>query len=161
MCAGLCLNQLRPVVFRSEIKYETSLLRQRPCPGSCSANLRPTRTVLLMSSSATGLKMALSAYTVQTLYVLYIFTGLAIFLMVFRVVLRRVRGQQWNLSDYLTMVCMFFLLARTSMIHVVLVWGTNNVPRIYRHHHNFTDKEIYQRETASKLLLVSRTMYNT
>jgi hypothetical protein len=105
--------------------------------------------------------MALSAYTTQTLYVLYIFTGLAIFLMVFRVILRRVRGQQWNLSDYLTMACMFFLLARTSMIHVVLVWGTNNVPRIYRHFHDFTEQEIYQRETASKLLLVSRTMYNT
>jgi hypothetical protein len=114
-----------------------------------------------MSSSGTDFKMALSAYTTQTLYILYIFTGLAIFLMVFRVILRRVRGQQWNLSDYLTIVCMFCLLARTSMIHVVLVWGTNNVPRVYRRFHTFTEKEIYQRETGSKLLLVSRTMYNT
>ncbi|KAE9366783.1 hypothetical protein N431DRAFT_495177 [Stipitochalara longipes BDJ] len=105
--------------------------------------------------------MALSDYTTQTLYILYIFTGFAMFLMIFRVILRRVRGQKWNLSDYLTMSCMFFLLARTSMIHVVLVWGTNNVPKIYRHFHTFTEKEIYQRETASKLLLVSRTMYNT
>lgn len=106
-------------------------------------------------------KISLSEYTIQTLYILYIFTGLAIFLMVFRVVLRRVRGQQWNVSDYLTMVCMFCLLARTSMIHVVLVWGTNNVPKFYRHFHTFTPTEVYQRETASKLLLVSRTMYNT
>ena len=110
---------------------------------------------------STELEIALSQYTTQTLYVLYVFTAFAMFLMVFRVVLRRVRGQDWNISDYLTMACMFFLLARTSMIHVVLVWGTNNVPKIYRHYHTFTDKEIYQRETASKLLLASRTMYNT
>jgi hypothetical protein len=115
----------------------------------------------MSNSSVTDFKMALLEYTTQTLYVLYIFSGFAMFLMVFRVILRRVRGQRWNLSDYLTFVSMFCLLARTSMIHVVLVWCTNNVPKFYRHFHTFTQKEIYQRETASKLLLVSRTFYNT
>jgi hypothetical protein len=105
--------------------------------------------------------MALPEYTLQTLYILYVFTVLAIFLMGFRLILRRVRGQKWNLSDYLTMVCMLCLLARTAMVHVVLVWGTNNVTRVYRHNHVFSQTEIYQRETGSKLILTSRTFYNT
>ena len=105
--------------------------------------------------------MVLSSETMQTLVILYICSGYAISLMGFRVVLRRVKGLEWNVSDYLTMVCVVALIARTSMIHVVLIWGTNNVPLFYRVLHIFGAEEIYQRETGSKLLLASRFFYIT
>ncbi|EPE33953.1 hypothetical protein GLAREA_06966 [Glarea lozoyensis ATCC 20868] len=105
--------------------------------------------------------MALSADTVQTLAFLWVFTWLAMFLMALRIVMRRYRGQKLDISDRITMVCMICLLARLSFIHVVLIWGTNNIPKKVRAKLVFTATDIYQRETASKLLLTSRTWYNT
>ena len=105
--------------------------------------------------------MVFSSETIQTLAILYICSGYAISLMGFRLVLRRINGLKWDVSDFLTMVCVVALIARISMIHVVLVWGTNVVPAFYRVFYVFGKEEIYQRETGSKLLLASRFFYNT
>lgn len=106
-------------------------------------------------------KMAVSADTIQTIIILYVFTWLAMGLMVARLVLRRYRGQTWDPSDYITMICMACLLARMSFVHVVLVWGSNNVTAAYRQKHVFGQREIYERTVGSKLTLVNRVFYNT
>lgn len=97
----------------------------------------------------------------QTIVVLYVFTWLGEFLMVARLFMRQYRGQKWDLSDYITMVCMVLLVARMSFVHVVLVWGSNNLTAAYREKHVFSPEEIYRRTVGSKLTLVNRTFYNT
>ena len=105
--------------------------------------------------------MALSAENLQTIIIVYVFTWLGMLLMTARLILRRYRGQEWDLSDYMTMVCMVCLLARMSFIHVILVWGSNNLTAAYRKNHVFGQAEIYRRTVGSKLTLVNRTFYNT
>lgn len=105
--------------------------------------------------------MALPADVIQTLAFLYVFTNLAMSLMALRIFMRKFRGQKLDASDKITMICMMCILARLALLHVVLIWGTNNIPKSIRATMVFTPVDIYQRETASKLLLVSRTMYNT
>ncbi|KAF4634785.1 hypothetical protein G7Y89_g3313 [Cudoniella acicularis] len=99
--------------------------------------------------------------TVQTLVLLWVFTFLAMSLMGLRLLMRKIRGQKLDLADKLTAVCMICLMSRLAFIHVVLVWGSNNVPPSYRERHIFSDTEIYQREIGSMLTIVSRPFYNT
>ena len=106
-------------------------------------------------------KMALSSDTVQTLVILWVFTWLAIALMVVRLTMRKVRGQKFDASDKLTMLCMFFLAARCAVVHVILIWGSNNMTQAFRKNQVFGVQEIYRREMGSKLTLVNRTFYNT
>lgn len=46
------------------------------------------------------------------------------------------------------------LLARMAMVHMVLIWGTNNAITA-----GLTDIQLRNRERGSKLVLVSRIMY--
>ena len=105
--------------------------------------------------------MALSPEDVQTLVIMWVFTWLAMALMALRLVMRKVRGQKFDPSDKITMLCMFFLIGRCAMIHVVLIWGSNNVTKTFRESHVFGAREIYEREVGSKLTLVNRTFYNS
>jgi hypothetical protein len=103
---------------------------------------------------------ALSQDSLQTLIIMWVFTWVAMAIMVLRLALRKVRRQAFDISDYLTMVAMFCLLMRNGAIHVVLVWGTNNMSAALRAG-KFSEEEIYQRTVGSKLTLVNRVFYNT
>lgn len=46
------------------------------------------------------------------------------------------------------------LLARMGLVHVVLIWGTNNATS-----EGMTSLEIQHREIGSRLVLASRIMY--
>jgi hypothetical protein len=105
--------------------------------------------------------MALEADTVQTLAFLWVFTWLAMFLMGLRIFMRRYRNQKLDVGDKITIICMICMIVRLAFIHVVLVWGTNNIPPNERAKIDFTLMEIYRRRVGSKLLLTSRTWYNT
>jgi hypothetical protein len=105
--------------------------------------------------------MALEADTVQTLAFLWVFTWLAMFLMGLRIFMRRYRNQKLDVGDKITIICMICMIVRLAFIHVVLVWGTNNIPPNERPKIDFTLMEIYRRRVGSKLLLTSRTWYNT
>lgn len=59
------------------------------------------------------------------------------------------------------MLCMFFLAARCAVVHVILIWGSNNMTHAFRKNQVFGVQEIYRREMGSKLTLVNRTFYNT
>jgi hypothetical protein len=86
------------------------------------------------------------------------FLGLAI--MFLRLIMRRFRRQKFNCSDYLTMVAILCLMARTAFTSVVVLWGNNNFTDEYRAMNNFSSREIYQREVGSKFTIVNRVNYN-
>ncbi|KAL4967393.1 uncharacterized protein BDV14DRAFT_198123 [Aspergillus stella-maris] len=93
-----------------------------------------------------------------TLALVGVFGGLSIILMAIRLFMRKYRHQDFILSDYLTMVCIVFILARSAMTTVVLLWGNNNMTRPAP---DLTDLEIYHRTVGSKLTLANRAIYNT
>ncbi|KAL4905296.1 hypothetical protein BDW74DRAFT_178293 [Aspergillus multicolor] len=93
-----------------------------------------------------------------TLALVGVFGGLSIILMILRLFMRKYRNQAFILSDYLTMVCILFVLTRSGLTTVVLLWGNNNMKRPAL---DLTDVEIYQRTVGSKMTLANRAVYNT
>jgi hypothetical protein len=103
----------------------------------------------------------LSSDTLQTVIILWVFTWAAMGIMTLRLVMRKLRHERFGPSDYVTMACMFCLLVRNGMNHVVLIWGTNDVTEAFRASYVFTADDIYQREVGSKLVIINRLFYNT
>lgn len=103
--------------------------------------------------------MAMDEETKRTLILVYVFGFLTIGLMTVRLVMRKVRRQSFNLSDYLTMCAIVFIMSRCSLSSVILLWGNNNVSD--RETHVFTEKDIYQRRIGSQLTMANRVIYNT
>jgi hypothetical protein len=99
--------------------------------------------------------------TQVTIVITWVFTWLAEALMTLRLLMRKFRKQRFDISDYLTIAAMAFLIVRLGLVHVVLVWGTNNISAAYRQSNVFPDQEIWQREVGSKLTLASRAVYAT
>jgi hypothetical protein len=97
----------------------------------------------------------------KTIVMVAVFGFCGALLMLSRLAVRKVRRQKFNLSDYLTMVALACLFARTGFTTVVVLWGNNNLTAAYRASNTFTAVEIYQREVGSKLTLVNRITYNT
>ncbi|KAL4918101.1 hypothetical protein BDW62DRAFT_217728 [Aspergillus aurantiobrunneus] len=93
-----------------------------------------------------------------TLTLVGVFGGLSILLMAVRLFMRKYRRQDFILSDYLTMVCIVFVLARSALTTVVLLWGNNNMTRPAL---GLTDLEIYRRTVGSQMTLANRAVYNT
>lgn len=125
---------------------------------------------------------AMSDDTRTTLILVGVLGFFAIFLMGVRLVLRKRRGQPFNLSEYVsayhdylvgdyaehigntsyfTMVAIFCLVGRSVFTTIVLLWENNNISASLRASHVFTDDEIYRRTVGSKLTLVNRAVYNT
>ena len=97
----------------------------------------------------------------RTIVLLAVFGALAAAIMILRLVLRQVRGQNFNLSDHMTMVAIFLIVLRSTLTTIVVLWQNNNVTADYRLNHTFSANEIYQREVGSKLTLANRIFYNT
>ncbi|CRK45052.1 hypothetical protein BN1723_006422 [Verticillium longisporum] len=104
----------------------------------------------------------LAAMDHPTLIIIHwLFSWIALAIMVVRLIWRKVAKQAFNLGDYLTMAACVFVVARMGIIHMVLTWKTNNMPAAYRENHVFTPKEIHQREIGSKLSLTARVVYSS
>lgn len=99
--------------------------------------------------------------TDPTLLIVWICTWTAIAVMSLRLILVKVNTKPFSMGDYLTMGAIFCALARLSLIHVVLIWGSNNVTSKFRATHHFTQQEIYHREIGGKLTIVNRLFYNS
>ncbi|KAH6974363.1 hypothetical protein BKA56DRAFT_591237 [Ilyonectria sp. MPI-CAGE-AT-0026] len=97
----------------------------------------------------------------RTVLALWLFSCPALVIMGLRLVLRKVAKQPFNLGDYLTMAACVCCVARLSMTHVVLIWGTNNVSAAIRKTHVFSPEEIYRRTIGSKLAITARCFYNS
>ncbi|KAE8147586.1 hypothetical protein BDV25DRAFT_30307 [Aspergillus avenaceus] len=96
-----------------------------------------------------------------TIVALWVLTWCTVGLISLRLILRKVRGKALVLGDYLSLCAILCALIRLALVHVIVIWGTNNMPQIVRQTHHFTSQEIYQREIASKFTLVNRVFYNT
>lgn len=96
-----------------------------------------------------------------TIIIVWTFSWVAITIMAVRILWQRLQMRQLNLGDYLTMGAIFCAIARVAIIHVVLIWGSNNVTATFRATHHFSSTELYQREVGSKLTLVNRVFYNS
>ncbi|KAK5787868.1 hypothetical protein VI817_010365 [Penicillium citrinum] len=92
----------------------------------------------------------------STIILLWVFTWIAISLIVSRLVLRKWKGFHFNLGDYFSMGAILCALVRLALVHVILIWGTNNMTRKFRDTHTFTLEEIHRREIASKFVLANR-----
>jgi hypothetical protein len=89
------------------------------------------------------------------------FCCLAILVMTIRLTYRRVAKRPFGWGDGLTMGAVICVLTRLALMHVVLIWGSSNVPREYQLAHNYTETEIHHREIGSKLSISNRFIYVT
>ncbi|KAF2129710.1 hypothetical protein P153DRAFT_314846 [Dothidotthia symphoricarpi CBS 119687] len=97
----------------------------------------------------------------KTVIIHHLFTGLALITMALRLLCRQIVFHKFNFGDYCTMVGMLCAAARGGIIHVVLVWGTNNMSSQARAQIDFTPEEIYRRTIGSKLTIANRPIYNS
>lgn len=82
-------------------------------------------------------------------------------IMVTRLAMRKVRGQRFDISDYLTMGAIACLAARCSSATIIVLWGNNNLTSADRASKLFDATEIYQREIGSKVTLCDRVFHST
>jgi hypothetical protein len=77
---------------------------------------------------------------------------------------RLIRNNKLFAEDKVMLLSTIPLLARMGLIHVVLLWGTNNVDLSYLDadaaaNHVSTEQEIWRRTMGSKLVLAARIFY--
>lgn len=89
-----------------------------------------------------------------TLLVSWWCTGFALAIILVRLSGRYVRTEKLFREDKIMAWSIIPLLARMGLVHLVLIWGTNNAITT-----GLTDVQIRQREMGSKLVLASRIMY--
>jgi hypothetical protein len=80
-----------------------------------------------------------------------IFCALIILL---RLAVRVIRTERLFAEDKTAALALVPLFIRMAFVHVILLYGTNNVDTA-----NLTPDEIHQREIGSRLVLVSRFFY--
>ncbi|KAL2886359.1 pth11-like integral membrane [Ceratocystis lukuohia] len=91
-----------------------------------------------------------------TLGLHWAFTWLTVIIITTRLIWRKILRQPYLLGDWLSIAALLCVLARLGLIHVVLIWGTSNIPAALRAKLKFTPDEIYRREIGSKLSLANR-----
>ena len=89
-----------------------------------------------------------------TLIVCWWCTAFALTIILFRVAGRYIRTEKLFPEDVIALCCAAPILARMALVHVVLLWGTNNVVTA-----GLTAQEVAQREVGSRLVLGSRVFY--
>lgn len=89
-----------------------------------------------------------------TLLVSWWCTGFALTIIVFRLAGRYIRIEHLFREDKIMALAIMPILFRMGLVHVVLLWGTNNTVTT-----GLSREAIYQREIGSRLVLVSRIMY--
>jgi hypothetical protein len=89
-----------------------------------------------------------------TLLVSWWCTFYAITIILFRVCGRYIRTERVFVEDGVMILAVIPLLIRIALVHVVLLYGTNNTDTT-----GLTTLEIEHRETGSQLVLASRIMY--
>jgi hypothetical protein len=96
-----------------------------------------------------------------TLIIHWAFSVCAFFLISLRLFLRKYRRLNFTQGDYCAMGAFFCALVRLALIHIVLIWGTNNMPAALRETLYFSAQDIRQREIGSKCVLADRFFYNS
>jgi hypothetical protein len=82
-------------------------------------------------------------------------TCFALAIIFVRLVGRMVRNNQLFKEDKIMFASVIPLLARMGLVHVILLWGTNNVDTSK----GLNDNDIHHRAIGSKLVLAARIFY--
>ncbi|KAL8695292.1 MAG: hypothetical protein Q9218_000191 [Villophora microphyllina] len=89
-----------------------------------------------------------------TLLVSWWCTGFGLAIILVRICGRYIRTERLFREDKIMALSMIPLLGRMALVHVILIWGTNNTTI-----NGLTPQDISHREIGSRLVLVSRIMY--
>lgn len=89
-----------------------------------------------------------------TLLVCWWCTLFAAVIILFRVCGRYIRTERLFREDSLAFACLIPLFCRMALVHVILLYGTNNAITT-----GLTAEEIRHREIGSRLVLASRVFY--
>ncbi|APA09108.1 hypothetical protein SS1G_03001 [Sclerotinia sclerotiorum 1980 UF-70] len=89
-----------------------------------------------------------------TLLVCWWCTLFSAVIILFRVCGRYIRTEKLFKEDWLALACLIPLFCRMALVHVVLLFGTNNAII-----EDFSERALYRRAIGSKLVLVSRIFY--
>ncbi|KAI4237527.1 MAG: hypothetical protein LQ349_001770 [Xanthoria aureola] len=89
-----------------------------------------------------------------TLLVSWWCTGFALAIILVRICGRYIRTERLFREDIFMACSMIPLLGRMALVHVVLIYGTNNVSL-----DGLSAEQLHRREVGSKLVLASRIMY--
>lgn len=89
-----------------------------------------------------------------TLLISWWCTGFSLAIILVRICGRYIRTERLFREDKVMAWSIIPLLARMGLVHVVLIWGTNNTVTT-----GMTALDIQHREIGSKLVLASRIMY--
>ncbi|KAH8656066.1 hypothetical protein BGZ60DRAFT_385063 [Tricladium varicosporioides] len=89
-----------------------------------------------------------------TLLVCWWCTIFAAVVILFRVCGRYIRTERLFKEDWLAFACLIPLLGRMAVVHVILLFGTNNAVTT-----GLTEEQIHRRAIGSRLVLVSRIFY--
>lgn len=81
-------------------------------------------------------------------------TGFSLAIIIVRISGRYVRTEKLFREDKIMALSIIPLLARMALVHLVLLWGTNNTITT-----GLNPSNIRHREVGSKLVLASRIMY--
>ena len=89
-----------------------------------------------------------------TLLVSWWCTGFALAIILVRICGRYIRTERLFGEDKVMAWSIIPLLGRMALVHVVMIWGTNNART-----GGLSAQDIHHREIGSRLVLVSRIMY--
>jgi hypothetical protein len=89
-----------------------------------------------------------------TLMISWWCTGFALAVILVRVSGRYVRTEKLFKEDKIMAASIIPLMIRMALVHIILIWGTNNTAT-----ESLSAIDIYHREIGSKLVLVSRIFY--
>ena len=89
-----------------------------------------------------------------TLLVTYWCSIFALVIILFRLAGRYVRTEQLFREDKVMALSIIPLMARLALVHVILIYGTNNAITT-----GLSPSQIHKREIGSRLVLLSRIMY--
>jgi hypothetical protein len=76
-----------------------------------------------------------------------------------RLFLGRCYKKKFGLGDALTVAALFCSFPHLAVVHVVILWNTNNISPPWGNILELSNKEIRQREIGSKLVLFVRCLY--
>jgi hypothetical protein len=89
-----------------------------------------------------------------TLLVCWWCTSVSLGIILIRLVGRYVRNKRFFTEDKVMMAGVVPLVARMTLVHLILIWGTNNTKTA-----TLSGSDIYDREKGSRLVLAARIFY--
>ncbi|KAL8396886.1 hypothetical protein RB594_003834 [Gaeumannomyces avenae] len=96
-----------------------------------------------------------------TLTIHWSFSGLALLIILARLLWRRLARQRYKAGDYLSIAAAVCVLARMATMHVVLIWGTADASGAPHEGQVLAADEVRRREIGGQLVLANRIIFNS